>query len=69
MSKDAVQSRWKFLAGGVMISLIVHANNFVNLNEPHNPEVIGSFFGAATGGAILGWAVWWIWSKTRKSSK
>jgi len=54
LAKNAVESRWKFLAGGVAIVLFVRANNFVNLNELYNAEVIGSFLDAAIGGVILG---------------
>lgn len=62
----AVQSRWKFLVSGSCVALAVRGNNFINLNEPANAQVIGSFFGAAVGGTILGWIVWWAWAKTKK---
>lgn len=67
MYKNPVESRWKFISVGIAISLVVRTNNFVNFNEPNTPEVMGSFFGAAIGGALLGWVAWWIWSKNRKS--
>jgi hypothetical protein len=59
---EAKQIRWRFLLGGLVVSLGVRISNFVNSNEPATPEIIGSFFGAAMGGALLGWLVWWIWS-------
>ncbi|MES2260086.1 MAG: hypothetical protein V4724_16310 [Pseudomonadota bacterium] len=62
----AVQSRRKFLVGGACVALAVRINDFINLNEPASAQVIGSFFGAAAGGAILGWIAWWAWAKTKK---
>ncbi|WP_177307078.1 hypothetical protein [Pseudoduganella namucuonensis] len=54
MYKNPVESRWKFISVGIAISLVVRTSNFVNFNQPNTPEVMGSFFGAAIGGALLG---------------
>ncbi len=64
--ESARQARWKFLLVATVISLVVRISNFVNRNELATPEVIGSFVGAAVGGLMLGWVVWWAWSSFKK---
>ena len=63
---NLAQARWRFVGVGSGLVLLTEVNHLVQNEMPFNETNIAMLFGAALGGAILGWVVWWLWAYIRK---